>query len=60
MASIHRFLFIAACEVDEDAEFWTEELIGCLAVELRSIGIETGVELRLGFPEHDSIKSDVG
>ena len=60
MASIHRLLSIAACEVDEDAEFWAEELIGCLAVELRSIRIETGVELRLGFPERDSIVSDVG
>ena len=60
MASIHRLLSIAACEVDEDAEFWTEELIGCLAVELRPIEIETGVELRLGFPEHDSIVSDEG
>ena len=60
MASILRLLSLAACEIDEDAEFWTEELIGCLAVELRSIGIETGVELRLGFPERDSIESDVG
>ena len=53
-------LSLAACEVDEDADFWTEELIGCLAVEFRSIGIETGVELRIGFPERDSIESDVG
>ena len=40
--------------------FWTDELIGCLAVELRSITIVTGVELRLGFPGRDSIQSYFG
>ena len=49
-----------SCEVDEDAVFWTDELIGCLAVELRSITIVTGVELRLGFPGRDSIQSYFG
>ena len=49
-----------SCEVDEDAVFWTDELIGCLAVELRPNPIVTGVELRLGFPGRDSIQSYFG
>ena len=49
-----------SCEVDEDAVFWTDELIGCLAVELRSTTFVTGVELRFGFPGRDSIQSYFG
>ena len=59
MASIRRLLSLAANEVDEDAAFWSEVRIEALARELFSIGLESGIEVRLGFPVFDSIDSDV-
>ena len=59
MASIRRLLSLAANKVDEEAAFWTEERLCKLAKELIAVGIETGIELRLGFPELDTIAAEV-